>query len=258
MRIAVLLAARTVSKRLPHKVLRLVKGQTVLHNTMLRLQKASRPDFVVMCTSVEPADDILADTAEVCGWHYFRGSGEDVLKRFYEAAKTVKAEIIVRATADNMLVCPKHIDWLIDKHVEAGADWSAVDGLPHGLRTEVISFPALERAYRYAEDTSMSEYMTWFFDQAQVFRTLHVPAKECYQRPTYRLTLDAPADLQLIRALCDRFEERPPEISTDRIIALLDRSPDLVKINALVPDRLFDMEIRAGVNTKFLDTPQRE
>ncbi len=256
MKIAVLLAVRTVSTRLPHKIMRLVKGRSALEHTVERLRRSKRCNDVIVCTSTSGVDDIVADTAAMHGWTCFRGSDNDVMGRFYEAAKKHGVDLIVRAQGDNMFVCPEHIDSMIDKHLAAAADWAVVDGLPWGMKSETISFPALERAYTHAEDTSMSEYMTWYFDQPQYFKVLHIDADESYRRPQYRATMDTAADLKFVRAVCDEFDKPPAEITTAEIVALLDRRPDLAAINAQTPDRIADKSIRAKVNTRILDTPR--
>jgi sialic acid synthase len=253
MKTAVLLAVRTVSKRLPHKILRQIKGKTVLEHTVARLSRAKRPEEIIVCTSMDSVDDVIVDMAEVHGWKCFRGSKDDVLERFYQCAKENQVDLVVRAQGDNMFVCPEHLDWMIDKHLSEGADWSVVDGLPWGMKSETISFSAMERAYLYAEDTSMSEYMTWYFDQPQYFKTLHIKAPEEYLRPDYRVTLDTPSDLELVRGICQRFDKQPCEITTRQIIDLLDSSPELVAINKKVNDRINDITIRSKVNTRILD-----
>ena len=258
MNIAVLLAIHTASKRLPHKVLRQIGAATVLEQTVLRLQRARRPSAVIICTSTSPIDDIVVDIAGLHGWPCFRGSADDVLERYYEAAKEHALDLIVRAQGDNMFVCPEHIDLQIDKHLDAGADWSVVDGLPWGMKSEVITFAALKRCYLHAEDTSMSEYMTWFFDQPEVFRTLHIEADAAYRRPDYRVTMDTPEDLVLIREICSRFDKPPAQITTSEVIALLDAQPELVEVNARVPDRIGDRAVRAKVNTRILSTPRSQ
>lgn len=256
MKIAVLLAVRTTSKRLPHKVMRQIKGITTLEHTVQRLRRASKPDDVVVCTSTHSADDIIADAAKQHDWTCFRGSEDDVLQRFYDAAKMHGIDMVVRAQGDNMFVCPEHIDWMIDRHLEAAADWSIVDGLPWGMKSETISFASLERCHYYAEDTSTSEYLTWYFDQPQYFKTLHLEADDEYRRPGYRLTMDTEKDLRVLRRICDHFDKPPAEITTREIIGLLDTNPDIPAINQTEPDRAADTTIRARVNTRIMDTPR--
>ncbi len=256
MKTAVLLAVRTVSRRLTHKILRQVGGKTVLEHTVARLRRAEEPEDVIVCTSINKSDDIIADMAESHGWTCFRGAEDDVLERVYKAAEKHGVDMVVRATGDNMFVCPEHIDWMLGKHRQAGADWATVDGLPWGMKSETFTFEALKRAYLYAEDTSMSEYLTWYFDQPQYFKTLHLEAREEYRRPDYRVTMDTADDLEFVRRVCEQFDKRPSEITTRELIELLDRMPDLVAINAQVADRIHDKAIRAQVNTRILDIPR--
>ena len=256
MKTAVLLAVRTVSRRLPHKIMRQIGGKTVLEHTVARLRRAETPEDVIVCTSINPVDDIIADMAESHGWTCFRGAEDDVLERFYKAAEEYGVDMVVRAQGDNMFVCPEHIDWMLEKHRQAGADWATVDGLPWGMKSETITFEALKRAYIHAEDTSMSEYMTWYFDQPQYFKTLHIEARQEYRRPDYRVTMDTPDDLELVRRVCEQFDMPPSEVTTRDLIALFDRMPDLVAVNARVADRFHDKAIRAKVNTRILDIPR--
>ncbi|MDD3312392.1 NTP transferase domain-containing protein [Pseudodesulfovibrio sp.] len=256
-RTVALLGVRLTSQRLPHKALRLVRGRLALEHILERLDRAATVDEVVVCTSDEPVDDALADAAEQLGRPCFRGKGDDVLCRFYEAARLYGADLVVRALGDNLFPCTEHLDRQVRRHAAEGADWSTTDGLPWGMKAEVISFSALERAYRCAEDTSDSCDLTWFFDQPEVFRVLRLDAEPDCLRPDYRLTMDTPEDLVFLRALCERLDKDPSAISIREIVALLDASPDLAAINREVPDRFHDPVYRARVNTRILDTPRR-
>ncbi|MEF2232218.1 MAG: hypothetical protein V3571_14895 [Pseudodesulfovibrio sp.] len=256
-RTVALLGVRLTSQRLPHKALRLVRGRLVLEHILDRLDLAGTVDEVVVCTSDEPVDDALADAAAQLGRPCFRGKGDDVLSRFYEAARLYRADLVVRALGDNLFPCTEHLDRQVGRHLAGGADWSTTDGLPWGMKAEVISFSALERAYRYAEDTSDSCDLTWFFDQPEHFRVLRLEAEPSCLRPDYRLTMDTPEDLAFLRALCGRLDKDPSRISIREIVTLLDAAPDLVSINRQVPDRFHDPVYRARVNTRILDTPQR-
>lgn len=257
MNCAVLLAVRATSTRFPKKALRMLRGKTFLEHTVARLQQAATPQRVVVCTSDEPVDDDIFRIAQAQGWDVFRGAGADVLSRYYHAAAAYNLDLIVRAQGDNVFVCPEHIDRQCALHQEAEAHWSITDGLPWGMKSEVLSFAALERAYCHAEDTSMSEYMTWYFDQPDVFTVARFPALECCTRPTYRVTVDTAEDFALVEAICAALDKDPAAISTRELVALLDARPDLVAINAGVQDRFNDAVVRKAVNTTICTTMQR-
>lgn len=252
-----LLGVRLTSERLPHKALRLVHGKLVLEHILERFDSSACIDQVVVCTSKELVDDAVADAAIQLGYNCFRGEGDDVLCRFYEAAQQYHATHIVRALGDNLFVCLDHLERQLKLHKAQDVDWSVTEKLPWGMKAEVISFQALEKCYRFAEDTSDSCDLTWYFDQPEYFDILRLePMNDCV-RPEYRLTMDTPEDLSFLRALCEKLYEPVHLASIRNIISVLDAEPKLVAINQNVPDRINDVAYRRRVNTKLMDTPQR-
>lgn len=252
-----LLAARMTSERLPHKALRPVDGQMALEVIWERLEKAGVVDQVVLCTSHEPVDDILADIAEQKGWPCFRGEGDNVLSRYYHAARQYEADLIVRAMGDNLFVCMEHLERQLAEHSGSGVDWSVTEGLPWGMKSEVISFSALERAYRCAESVEDSCDLTFYFDQPEYFNILRLSPLPGCKRPELRMTMDTKEDLSFLRALANRLEMPVAEAGIRDVIATLDRYPELVAINTDVPDRAFDPAYRARVNTRIHATALR-
>jgi ABC-type proline/glycine betaine transport system ATPase subunit len=123
--------------------MRLIKGRTVFEHTVLRLKRSKRCADVIVCTSTSPVDDIVADTAAVNGWSCFRGSENDVMGRFYEAAKQHNVDLIVRAQGDNMFVCPEHIDSMLDKVGLGGRATSYPTQLSGGERRRLAIARAL-------------------------------------------------------------------------------------------------------------------
>src|SRR5438105_14849460 len=95
-----IIQARMRSSRLPGKVLMDLAGHPLLFHVVLRSLRMETK-LVVVATSSEPADDPIAELCDHYAWRCFRGSEEDVLDRYYQAACEHKAEHIVRVTADN-------------------------------------------------------------------------------------------------------------------------------------------------------------
>jgi spore coat polysaccharide biosynthesis protein SpsF len=192
---------------------------------------------VVLATSVDPANDVLADLAESLGVAVFRGDEDDVLGRYLEVARRFHAEHVVRVTGDNPLTDVPLIESLCGRHLEAGADYTYVpgDALLMGILSEVISKRALETSHRLGEARHRSELVTLYIkenpDRFAIERA-ELP-KELY-RPEYRLTVDEPEDVLLMERIFDRLYQPGRVLQTVEAIRLLDSEPELAAINARV------------------------
>ncbi|MEK6848761.1 MAG: hypothetical protein AABX65_03975 [Nanoarchaeota archaeon] len=108
--IDILLQARMGSTRLPNKTMMKIAGKPLLAHVIERLKKSKLADRVIIITTKLPEDNVIVDFAKNNKTPYFRGSENDVLDRYYQAAKNLATEIIVRSTADDPLKDPKIID----------------------------------------------------------------------------------------------------------------------------------------------------
>jgi glutamate-1-semialdehyde 2,1-aminomutase len=205
-----ILQARMASTRLPGKVLSDVAGRPMFSCAVDRVRSAKRIDRLVVATSTNPADDALVRCCQQRGYDCFRGSEQDVLDRFYRAAKQFGATIVVRLTADCPLIDPDIIDQVIAAYLAGGVDYASNTlqyTYPDGLDAEVFSFAALERAWREAKKPSEREHVTPYIKTSPKFRILNV-ANDVDLGPTPRWTVDEPADLEFIRAIYARFGGR--------------------------------------------------
>lgn len=154
------------SSRLPGKILLDIAGKPMLQRVVERARQARWIDGVAVATTVDPADDQVADFCAQQGYPCFRGSVHDVLDRYYQAAQALEAKTIIRLTGDCPLVDPRIIDQTIlafrGLHPQTGqlmADapfdfactrlpppWRRT--YPIGLDVEICSFTALERAWK--------------------------------------------------------------------------------------------------------------
>jgi spore coat polysaccharide biosynthesis protein SpsF len=120
---------------------------------------------VVLATSTDVTDDVLAWRAATAGVQVCRGSLDDVLSRFLIALKDLSDnDIVVRATADNPLPDGRFVDSLLEMFLNQrltyfGTD-SPADGLPHGLSAEVCSVGALRERVNLAPTSSEREHVT--------------------------------------------------------------------------------------------------
>lgn len=227
-RAIICLAVRLSSNRLPRKALVQIGSQTSIEHEIDRLKSTGLE--VILCTSTNEQDTPLVDLADKKNIKYFRGHELNILHRFIGAAKRENADVVVRITGDRPLVSPEYIIKAVEHHIKTNAEYTHTKGLPDGTISEVMSVSALEKANRLAEDPNNSEYMTLYFRRPDIFKVEHVPIEENVKR-NYRITLDTPEDLELIRKIYDNLYQPGKVIPLVDIVNLLDNSPDLVKIN---------------------------
>src|SRR5271157_2438354 len=166
MKIGAIVQARTSSTRLPGKILRELpyhSGTTVLQQVIRRLKKSVGLNEIIVATTINDEDKKIVDVAlnENVGW--FRGSKDNVLERYYSAAKENKLDIIVRLTSDCPCIDPEIVDRVITDHLERGSDYTSnllIRTFPHGMDTEVINFNVIERAHREATKDYEREHVT--------------------------------------------------------------------------------------------------
>lgn len=207
MKTVAIIQARMASTRLPNKVLADVEGRPMLARVVSRVRAARRVDDVVVATSTNPQDDAVAAFCEAEGVACFRGSESDVLDRYYQAAGSVGAELIVRITADCPLHDPAVIDAVVARFDPATTDYvsNAIERtFPDGLDTEAFSMAALERAWREAEWTSEREHVTsYIWKHPDRFRLAQVTQDR--DLSGLRWTVDEPRDLAFVREVYRRL-----------------------------------------------------
>lgn len=253
-----IIQARMSSTRLPGKVLREIAGEPMLARVIERAKRATLVDEVVLATTTDPSDDPVAAFCAERGYNFTRGSLNDVLDRYYQAAKEYKAEVIVRLTADCPVLDPEVVDQTIKPLIES-RNWKTKEidfaanrlpppmgrSFPIGLDTEVCTFAALERAWKEADQKHQREHvMPYLYENTNLQTFQHSNLQTGISPrgfkialvnhvPDYgslRWTVDTPEDLEFIQAVFARFEN--DDFGWKDILALLEKEPELAKINA--------------------------
>ncbi len=238
MSVVAIIQARMGSTRLPGKVLKDLAGETVLARVVARLRRASLIDEVVVATTDRPADDAIVADCRRYSVPVFRGDQEDVLDRYYRAAKLAKAEIVVRITSDCPLIDPEITDKTIAAFLEVRPDYASnvcERTYPRGLDTEVMSSDALAQAWRDAQKPYEREHVTpYLYEHPTRFKILSVKGDADYS--SHRWTLDTPEDLEFLRAVYARFEANGA-FSWRDVLVLLDREPELIELNRSIQQK---------------------
>lgn len=228
------------STRLPGKVLMHVLDKPLIAYQLERLKEAKLANGINLLTSTNPEDDILEKLCERWEVPCFRGSPDDVLCRYYLAAQQDHPDAIVRVTGDCPLIDPDIVDEVIacfqtDRSYDYVSN-SLERSFPRGLDTEIMTFEALEKAHRFGLKQPEREHVTPYIyhhpEQFKLGNVLQIP-----DLSHHRWTVDTIEDFELIQRIIEELYPANPHFRMDDVVALLDKHPDWMKINADVKQK---------------------
>jgi len=236
MNIVCIIQARIGSTRLPGKVLKEICGKTVLEHDIDRLKRVKNIDEIVIATTTLEKDNVIVNEAKRLGVKIFRGSEENVLSRYYYAAKESNAEVIVRVTSDCPLIDSEITEGIIQYFVDNNSKYDYVSNTikrtyPRGLDTEVFSSDALKKAFNEATLDSNKEHVTpYIWSNPNIFRLGYFMNNIDYS--DLRWTLDTEEDFELINRIYKHlYIKKNNEFNMNDIIDLYNRYPELREIN---------------------------
>ena len=235
--IIAIVQARMGSSRLPKKSLMDIEGKTALEFMIDRVRKSDLIDDIVIATTVNQEDDVIADLCINNQINCYRGSENDVLDRFYQSAKKYEATIVVRLTSDCPLIDPDLIDETINLFITKKVDYASnavppeKKKYPDGRDVEVFSFDALKKSWIETTDLKDREHVTFYmWDKRDNFNTIMLDNDHDWGK--YRITVDYKEDLELVRKIVKRLNENNLDGSTKEIIEIIE-SEKLFKINSM-------------------------
>ncbi len=224
------------SSRLPGKVLMQVKNKALLLYMHERVIASTEIDEVIIATSSKKSDKELVRFCELNQMMYFCGSLDDVLDRYYQAAKNTNADVIVRLTADCPIIDPSIIDAIVKVYKNGTYDYVAntapPDGAsyPEGMDVEVFSMTSLRNAWINAKKPSEREHVTFYFwKNIKLFNCFRVNL--AYDLSRYRLTVDYYEDFLLVRKILEDIYIEGQIFSLSDVIKFLDNNLEIYKIN---------------------------
>jgi len=212
--------ARMGSTRLPGKVLMKMANRTLLGFLTERLSHSRTISKIVIATTTNRRDDVIVEEAQRLGVDFYRGSEEDVLSRYVQAARANDAEIVVRVTGDNPFTDPGSIDRVVNRLIE-GADYAIEEDLPVGVTGEGLTFRALEFIDRVALTRPWREHVTLYAkENSHMLHCVFLQACHGFARPDLSFTVDHPHEYEYVRDLFYRLPR--PNFSLQELIALAD------------------------------------
>ncbi len=237
-----IIQARMSSTRLPDKVLLdIAPGKTVLACMLERVGKCKEIDKIIIATTENPKDQVLVEYLKALGQPYFVGDENDVLDRYYQAAKAHGAktgDVIARMTSDCPIIDPRIVDETIRFYKDNNFDYASNSlepyTYPDGMDIEVFSFDALEKAWKEATTPSHREHVTFFFWKNPDIFKIGQYVNSNKNQAGYRLTLDYPGDYELLKAVYQALYLKDPLFTMRDILTFLDNNPDVKRLNTEV------------------------
>ncbi|UCF31671.1 MAG: UDP-2,4-diacetamido-2,4,6-trideoxy-beta-L-altropyranose hydrolase [bacterium] len=259
MRVVSIVQARMGSTRLPGKVMFDLAGRSVLSHVIERVRSCPLVDDIVVATTINPEDDVIAEEACRNGVASYRGSEENVLERYYEAAVKAGAEVIVRVTSDCPLLDPQVLTGMLNSFTGRKSDGESIDYLsntlertfPRGLDVEIFTYSALEKAHMEAKETFEREHVTpYMYNHPDIFRLRNYRSDTDLSE--HRWTLDVEDDFTLIKEIYGSLFEEGEVFTTDDVVRLLRKRPELIQINTHVLQKKINYHVAFRVDASNL------
>ncbi len=211
-RVVAVVQARMGSSRFPGKMLAKLGDEELLSWVLSRVCDAKKLDQVVLATSTSRDDDQLAELVSNFKVLVVRGSQDDVLDRFIQAAKESKADLVVRVCADNPFVAAEEIDRLVVAHKSGSFDYSCnhqqrLDNrYADGFGAEILSTSLLNEILKLTTQTAHREHVTsYVWDNSAKFKIQAVEAPPELAFPEVKLDIDTPEDLQKLNEFVKKY-----------------------------------------------------
>lgn len=229
-----MIQARCGSTRLPNKVLKDLCGKPALQWMIERVRQSELVDEVMVITSIEKENLPLLALCARLGVRVGVGAEDDVLDRYYQTAKLLKPDYVIRLTAD----CPCFDASLLDqaiRELRPETDYLGMmsESFADGLDLEIMKFSALETAWKNARHSYEREHVTqYLLRRPEEFKLQNFESPIGYFGGQ-RWTVDEPEDFELIQAIYRHFvtEQKQQQFGYREILAYLKEHPEIAKIN---------------------------
>ena len=237
--LGIILQARTGSTRMPEKVIRpFFNEKSILDLLIEKVQKLGVP--AVLATTVNPLDDRICELAARHNFPVFRGSENDVLDRFIQAARRHEFGKIIRVCADNPFLDLAGMRAIIEEFEKSDADYLSFQLagnkpsiLTHfGFWTEAVRLDALEKAQKLTNEKLYHEHVTnYIYGNPQLFDVQFIQANELvFSRTDIRMTLDTHEDFQVQQQIFATISKENPNFGIPEIVNWLDQHPEILEV----------------------------
>ena len=230
MKVLAIVQARLTSSRFPKKILKEIKGKSLIEILIARLKLSTKIDRIIVAIPKNNKEYVLKSKLKKLNIQVFEGSEDNVLDRYYKASKLFNSDYIVRITGDCPLIDSKVVDEVIDLAIKNKLDYASnvcPPTFPDGLDTSVISTSALKYTWKKAKSDFDKEHVVTYIQKNKKFKKSNL--KFSKDLSSERWTVDEPEDFQVIKNIFSNFNNF--NFGWKKILSLKKKKPKLFLAN---------------------------
>lgn len=209
--VGIIVQARQGSTRLPNKMnLFFYNGQTILGLILSKLVK-NFPDVpIILATTINENDNTIVDQGEKENVKIYRGSEENVVKRFVDAANEYNITKIIRVCADNPFLDMDAVKFLVEELNNSDLDYVAFKtskGVPsirthYGFWAEGVNKKSLETILKKTSSSDYLEHVTnYIYTNSDLYNIKLITIRPNIERTKLRLTIDTIEDFEISQSI---------------------------------------------------------
>jgi len=220
---AIIIQARMSSRRFPKKMMAPLYGIPLLHFVYKRCLRSVVKN-VVVATSTDASDDILAHYCQNNKIPVVRGSLENVLSRYIKAAELLGVNKIIRVCGDTPFVDIDLMGLFLRKLEKENLEYIAPNRSTclAGFFFEVLTLDALKKVFRLTHKPEDLEHVTkYILDFPEKFSVVRENVELHPKLLTSKYTIDFPEDLEKAEKVLKTLSSQE-NFSSKEILQLID------------------------------------
>ncbi len=243
-KIGAIIPIRLASERLPKKAIKDICGKPIVHHLLDRAfdSKYLEKENVIVCTTEESSDDELVDVVEAYGANIYRGSTDDLLKRFDNAIDDYGFDYIIQIDGDDICAEPQYMDLTMDKLLsDVSLDTVSAKGLPLGISTKSFSKRAMKKVIeKYRSTKNDTGFGSYFTEPAICNHVAIEPISENHVLDRIRLTLDYQEDFDFFNAIYTELYVEGEVFHLEDILNLVREKPEIIEMNYFLQEEYLE------------------
>jgi spore coat polysaccharide biosynthesis protein SpsF (cytidylyltransferase family) len=232
----IIVQARIGSTRLPKKMLKpFFNEKGIFELLLIKLKVLLEKYKIIIATTTNPQDDIIVEMAKKYNFEIYRGSENNVLDRFINAADEFKIDNIIRICADNPFLDYFELTNLIHFAQNNSFDYIgySINNAPsikthYGFWAEFVKKTALKKVLSNTNEQIYLEHVTnYIYTNPKLFNIHFIAVKD--ERITtnhkIRLTLDTAEDFNILKEIYQNLYMNYKKYGIFEIIDFLEKNP---------------------------------